>query len=181
MKNKKFTMTEDHLKLLKRMNVSWWDCEYGAPAIDCKRPYGNSDVGADIHEILTGESIGSSDSKRDTLTDEEEERYRGIHEQMETALQVALASGKFEAGEYEAEEYGDDWHKVGEVVSRARPDVSRQLMDIIGNLTEALISMGSGMGGAPDYERVSACMDSARKKVGEAMEMIDEGKKKEKP
>ena len=45
-----FTVTEEHLKLLRRAYVDWEDCEFGAPAIDCKRPYGNSDVIADIGE-----------------------------------------------------------------------------------------------------------------------------------
>lgn len=33
-----FVVTEDHLKLLAQMYVRWEDCEFGAPAIDCKRP-----------------------------------------------------------------------------------------------------------------------------------------------
>ena len=34
------------------MCTRWDDCEFGAPAIDCKRPYGNSDVYNDIAKIL---------------------------------------------------------------------------------------------------------------------------------
>jgi hypothetical protein len=48
-----FTLTENHLKLLQKMWVGWSTCEFGAPEIDPKRPYGNSDVIGDIHEILT--------------------------------------------------------------------------------------------------------------------------------
>src|SRR6266568_5645220 len=40
-----FTVTEDHLKLLRHAYLYWEYGEgYGAPAIDPKRPYGNSDV-----------------------------------------------------------------------------------------------------------------------------------------
>jgi hypothetical protein len=47
-----FTVTDEHLKLLRRTNVGWEDGEFGAPSIDCKRPYGNSSVYNDIAEIL---------------------------------------------------------------------------------------------------------------------------------
>jgi len=36
---KRFELKEEHLKLLRNMNVSWDECEFGAPAIDCKKPY----------------------------------------------------------------------------------------------------------------------------------------------
>lgn len=53
---KKFTVKPDHLKLLKKMCVGWRDCEFGAPEIDPKRPYGNSGVYGDIGQIqrITG-------------------------------------------------------------------------------------------------------------------------------
>lgn len=44
--------TADHLTLLRRAWWDWYDCEYGAPAIDPKRPYGNSDVDGDLAELL---------------------------------------------------------------------------------------------------------------------------------
>lgn len=56
MKTQTFTVTDEHVKLLRRFQVGWQDCETGAPEIDPKRPYGNSAVPEDIHEILTGES-----------------------------------------------------------------------------------------------------------------------------
>jgi hypothetical protein len=57
-----FTVTEGHLKLLQHLNIGWDDCEFGAPCVDPKRPYGNSSVYIDIAEIL-GED--SSDIDRD--------------------------------------------------------------------------------------------------------------------
>jgi hypothetical protein len=47
-----FVVTEDHLKLARRMVVGWCGDEYGAPEIDPKRPYGNSNVVRDMREIL---------------------------------------------------------------------------------------------------------------------------------
>lgn len=47
-------VTEDHLKLLPELNIEWDEyAEYaGAPEINPKRPYGNSDVYGDIAETL---------------------------------------------------------------------------------------------------------------------------------
>lgn len=43
---------KEHIKLLKSAYLRWDDCETGAPAIDPKRPYGNSNVEGDVREIL---------------------------------------------------------------------------------------------------------------------------------
>lgn len=48
----KFTVTDAHLKLLGRTYVGWNRSAYaGAPAVNIKRPYGNSDVVRDVIEI----------------------------------------------------------------------------------------------------------------------------------
>lgn len=39
-------------------NLQIDDCEYGAIGVDCKRPFGNSDVEADILEIIGQEPDG---------------------------------------------------------------------------------------------------------------------------
>ncbi len=52
----RFILTDEHVKLLRQANVSWDGCEFGAPGIDPKRPYGNGDVHSDIVEILGIES-----------------------------------------------------------------------------------------------------------------------------
>ena len=50
---REFTVTDDHLKLLARTFIDYdgWT-EFGAPEVDPKLPYGNSDVYDDIAEIL---------------------------------------------------------------------------------------------------------------------------------
>ena len=108
---KHFIITKKHLKLLRHMYVGWDDCETGAPMIDPKRPYGNSSVDNDIHRILTGETIGRTDSRRDELTSKESERYMKLHQETETALQIVLAIGKFKAGKYKSEMYTNKWEK----------------------------------------------------------------------
>jgi hypothetical protein len=104
----RFTLTADHVKLIRRMNVGWDGMEYGAPRIDPKRPYGNSDVEQDIHEILTGRNEPLEDLARQ---DREalQARYRSLHQETKMALRVVLAAGSFEPGEYMADGYSDNW------------------------------------------------------------------------
>lgn len=98
-----FNLTENHIKLLRNMYVCWNGCEYGAPAINPKRPYGNSSVECDIHRILTGE-------EPDELSDELDEEYYRLHQETQTALQIVLTTGKFEVGVYERSKwYLNDW------------------------------------------------------------------------
>jgi hypothetical protein len=104
-----FTVTEDHIKLLKAAHVDWDDCEFGAPAIDPKRPYGNSSVFFDIAEII---GIQPSDDYDESFTREEEDRMRELHYGTRAALQIFLCTGKMETGTYEKEGYGKDWKKV---------------------------------------------------------------------
>lgn len=102
-----FTVTPDHVALLRRAYVGWDDCEFGAPAIDCKRPYGNSAVEHDMAEILewpVGEDGPDADQRA---------RLREIHEGTRTALQIFLLTGRMEPGEYRrSESWTNDWQAV---------------------------------------------------------------------
>lgn len=89
-----FVLTEEHIKLLRAMCVGWQDCEYGAPEIDPKRPYGNSGVEADIHEILT-------DERQYDLTDAQRERYAQLHRETQVALEIMLQCGELRTGTYD--------------------------------------------------------------------------------
>jgi hypothetical protein len=107
-----FTVTEDHLKLLRRAYAGWDDCEFGAPAIDCKRPYGNSDVIGDIAEILGVETNDEGD-----VSPDENARLIRLHGETATVLQIALATGEFRAGRYACDKYQSNWRPVA--LSRA--------------------------------------------------------------
>ncbi len=104
-----FTVTEDHLKLLSKMDVSWGSCAFGAPAIDCKRPYGNSDILSDIAEVL---DFPYKADEYGEFTEEQEQVMRKLHKETRRVLQIVLVTGKFETGKYEASEYGYDWEKI---------------------------------------------------------------------
>lgn len=96
----RFTITEQHLKLLKSMYVEFYKSAYeGAPMVDPKRPYGNSDIVGDIHEILYGVPFEEDDyGDRDEQT---VERLLQIHRETGTALQIVLSTQSFVPGEYE--------------------------------------------------------------------------------
>lgn len=95
---RRFTVTDEHLRLLRRADVSWDDTEFGAPEINCKRPYGNSNVYADIAEIL--------EIPEDEWSDDMEPfpeatwRFLRLHVETGVALQIALATGEFRPGRY---------------------------------------------------------------------------------
>lgn len=73
-----FTVTQEHLKLLRH---AWVDCwnegeGYGAPSINPKKPYGSSDVEDDIARILDApdEDWIWQDGEKARVTGEAEER-----------------------------------------------------------------------------------------------------------
>lgn len=107
----RFTLTEEHLKLLKAMNVGWQDCEFGAPEIDPKRPYGNSAVVEDIAEILGIAPIENDDDEK-VFPKGTRDRCTKLHRETEKALQVVLATGLFKPGQYECERYTNNWKAV---------------------------------------------------------------------
>ncbi len=47
-----FTLTADHLRLLRHLRVVWVDVEAGVPVVDLGMPFGSDDVGGDVARIL---------------------------------------------------------------------------------------------------------------------------------
>lgn len=99
MQKEKFTLTKSHIKLLRHLEVGWQNCEYGAPEIDPKRPYGNSDVEEDMRKILPELSLN-------------DERCYSLHKETKTALQIVLRMGKFQTGDYEECQECGEWKLV---------------------------------------------------------------------
>jgi len=94
-----FDVTKNHLKLLQRMNTNWWECEFGAPAIDPKRPYGNSSVYADILEILKIKTKFWNTEQED-ITTEGQEYCNVLHREMEIVLEILVQNLKIKIGKY---------------------------------------------------------------------------------
>ena len=103
---RRFTVTEDHLKLLRHAYVNWDYGEgYGAPGINPKKPYGNSYVERDVAEIV---DAPDSDWEweggcKSYPTPEAEERCTRLHVETMLALQIVLATGEFRPGRYRRE------------------------------------------------------------------------------
>lgn len=115
----RFTLTADHIRLLRAASVCWEDCEAGAPAIDCKRPYGNSYVAGDVAELLNWATPD------DDLTDAQRTRALALHDETEVALQIVLTTGAFEPGDYRrTDQYRrNSWVRVS---PDTRADTSRK-------------------------------------------------------
>lgn len=134
MEKDKFEMKVEHLKLLQRFIVGWQDCEFGAPEIDPKRPYGNSHVHQDMIEVLGFETLKEGiykfklfgkewllkgeDEYNIYLEGADEEKLIDeldkLHKETEIALQICLDTQSFETGKYEAEKYTSNWKKIKE-------------------------------------------------------------------
>jgi hypothetical protein len=123
-----FTVTEDHLKLLRHTCDIYWDPGegYGAPAISPKKPYGNSAVPQDVAKILEApdsdwERAPGSDWDWDedegfpapkVLRAEAGDRYLRIHVETAMALKIALATGEFRPGRYtRTNTWANDWER----------------------------------------------------------------------
>jgi len=97
---REFTVTHEHLRLLRRAHVSWGEGEFlGAPSINSKRPYGNSNVYADIADIL-GVPYGEWDDEALNPLPDAAWRFARLHAETGIALQIALATGEFRTGRY---------------------------------------------------------------------------------
>jgi hypothetical protein len=107
MKNdNRFELCEEHIKLLQGMYWEYSDCETGAPAVDCKRPYGNSYVPPDVADIL---GVKLPDEGSDEAYDEKVREVMRFHYESHTALEIILQTRAFELGWYE--KVGKAWHR----------------------------------------------------------------------
>ena len=111
---KRFELRQEHVTLLRAAYVWWDDSEFGAPAIDCKRPYGTSSgIPAQIAgELLKWPPDGHDRDGDPWWSDETEAKAVQLHKETETALQIVLRTGAFEPGHYEADDYDTNWRRV---------------------------------------------------------------------
>jgi hypothetical protein len=133
-KTEEFEILPEHLKLVQRFFVQWQDDEFGAPEIDPKRPYGNSDVYQDMVSILGFKQHKDDEERFDFELFKEQYTIRGcdkynldfenqskltaildkLHKDLEKVLQIALVTQEFKTGTYKkTDEYNDrSWIKV---------------------------------------------------------------------
>ena len=111
--DQEFEIRPEHLKLLRAAHVTWYEIETGAPAIDGKRPYGNSAVAQDVIDEV-GELLGwerDEDECTPKRWREQEEAAIKLHHETAKALQIVLFTGSFELGVYVSDWYGREWER----------------------------------------------------------------------
>lgn len=121
-----FELKQTHLDLLKETSIGWNDCEFGAPEIDPKRPYGNSSGVDDVAEVLkikkTKENVDNYDKNDSKEYDDKDEYLSGldwnqetydylndVHKETQIALQIILHCQTFQLGKYI--KLDDGWQK----------------------------------------------------------------------
>jgi len=117
MEKKYFTVTENHIKLLRRACIDWENPGVGdlggAPGIDPKRPYGNSDILYDMAEIIGLELFEDADGETH-LSKEQAKLCKRLHREMEIVLQILVSNCEIKVGKYECDEYGHEWRRVAD-------------------------------------------------------------------
>jgi len=108
-----FTVLPEHLKLIAEMYFTEWDCEFGAPAVDPKRPYGNSDVYGDMGEILGLKKEVQDEDYGDEFSDEQTDYMNKLHRETKTVLGIIVQnlSETDYLGTWEREQYGGKWER----------------------------------------------------------------------
>ena len=132
-----FVLSENHLKLLRQMYVYFDNGAYdGAPAVDHKRPYGNSYVAGDVYEIINGTF------PNDDLNEDVEQEMLNLHKETGLALQIVLCTGSFVPGRYrKKEEFNStSWERVGPPLLVFEEDYSGEsIVDLNRDLDECFI------------------------------------------
>ena len=108
MKISRFVITEEHIKLIKRAYTGWNDCEFTSPGMNCKRPFGNSDVFMDMAEIL---GISPINDYGEYSTKDIDYMLK-LYEELEIVLQIMFRTLQLTTGTYETEQYMQEWKKV---------------------------------------------------------------------
>lgn len=101
-KTEAFTITDQHLLLMRNVYIEWNECEFGAPSVNPKRPYGNSNVLRGILELLYPESRDWDDERREDYLDDDYNilKLTNLHVETGIALNICLQRGAFEPGLY---------------------------------------------------------------------------------
>lgn len=111
MGNKRFTIIRDHIKLVKSIIIGWNPMTNRA-TIDDKRPYGDSDIPRSVAEAINLDFVEIEGGEM-VLTSQQEKYCWKLNKDMATVLQIVLSTGSFRTGDYESDEYGLEWKRVG--------------------------------------------------------------------
>jgi len=114
----KFTLTEEHIKLVKQMKfgVKTTSDNVVIPAIEDEL-FGSDTIYDDVYLILYGKPKDEKvtepwDEQVNVWTDEELEHMKELLNGLDNALSIILSTGSFEPGEYKTKSYITDWKKI---------------------------------------------------------------------
>ncbi len=103
-----FELTAEHLLLLSRLRWDNSDWGSGAPAVDSKRPFGNSAYQSDVCELLEW-----PEDVEEGWTEDQYDRAAEIFSELPRALEVVLQLKTFDPGRYVKKDgYGERWRKA---------------------------------------------------------------------
>ena len=101
------TVTEDHVKLVNNLKFDINATEFGAPTVDPKRPFGNSDVYADMERILKGRKVSSDFD----VGERRKRQLDKLYVQLKDCLQILCDTLSLKPVTYERRLY-EKWHEV---------------------------------------------------------------------
>lgn len=108
MEKKKITIKAEHILLLKRANITAYD---DTPALDVKRPFGNSDIENDICKIVGF----TKNPEYDEWSTSRTQTAQALYDDMLYLLKVLCQNphGIEVGATYQnMKDYGDDWRRV---------------------------------------------------------------------
>lgn len=111
----RFTITDDHIKLIRAANITWLGWEYGAPGVDPKCPYGNSAALTDIAQIINPDFKSMREGAALDWLEDNTDRLERLHKETETVLRIGVQTGRFEVGTYAqvGSPYAEQWEREG--------------------------------------------------------------------
>ena len=112
-----FEIPEDHLKLVQNMYFEEGYCEACSPAVDQKRPFGNSDWEWDVVRILHPDQYedllerwneGQAEDEVDALYWE----ASSLMQELPTVLEICARTLSFVPGKYTSDDYKSNWTRA---------------------------------------------------------------------
>lgn len=105
-------VTEDHLKLLRRMYFQRSHEELELPVVDDKRPFGDSDYLGSMAEIL-GDKLTQDHWGDIVFSTEQVEKYERLLDDMTPVVQILAQDLKITPGTYQADSrHSTYWERV---------------------------------------------------------------------
>lgn len=124
MEQEYYRLTEEQVLLIRELHFYQDDGSMlgyeGGPAVDSKRPFGNSNVEGDVLEIVDprpyeeiwNEYDDEDEEASDEFYDKQKEVYDRLYPTLGKAMQVVVAAGSFEPGIYSCNRYCRNFERV---------------------------------------------------------------------